>query len=451
MNVSQYILNDKLTRDAIASVSLFASVEETLVAAGLPISKMKENAKPRRHESLRDATVNGDFSYVVDPDGCARILSCASDESIVVIPERIDGYPVTAIGDHAFSTHYSLQRIELPAGIVSIERYAFMNTALEEFSGPPSLVFIGENAFYKCTKLRHVTLNGEGGLLQNLAVANRKPANYAKFLRRFATMAEDLRVSDEDFDYAYYTYGLSRYGNVPLVEPLENQEAKHACEFVIALDTSGSCSGELVRAFVERTFDTLRQQTSFGDRMNVHLVQCANACILAGTGEGDEAFLTIHQEFRGFAGAFEAEVGNLRKKLENVYAFLEDAFDEEREALLFTTELAARKSTALFVTRYGCEGFARHNEELQFSEKRTDLLKRIETAQKPQNDAGGLAQGDALADQFHDDAPSCHPKRAKRAEGLISLRRTTVMRNHNDCYNNHGTQEGDIARMEADL
>ena len=122
---------------------------------------------------------------------------------------------------------------------------------------------------------RH-SLNGEGGLLQNLRVANRKPADYDSFLRRFATMAEDMRTSDEEFDYVYYTYGLARYGNVPLVEPLEYQESKRVREFVIALDTSGSCSGELVRIFVQRTYDILRQQTSFGNRINVHLVQCDN-------------------------------------------------------------------------------------------------------------------------------------------------------------------------------
>ena len=112
------------------------------------------------------------------------------------------------------------------------------------------------------------------GLLQNLRVANRKPADYDEFLRRFATVAEDLRVSDEEFDYVYYTYGLSRYGNIPLVEPLEYQESNRVREFVIALDTSGSCSDELIRTFVQRTFDILRSQTSFGDEVNVHLVQC---------------------------------------------------------------------------------------------------------------------------------------------------------------------------------
>ena len=116
--------------------------------------------------------------------------------------------------------------------------------------------------------------NEGGGLLQNLTVANRKPANYDEFLRRFATVAEDMRVSDDEFDYVYYTYGLSHYGNVPLVEPLEYQESKRVREFVIALDTSGSCAGELIRTFVERTYAILRQQTSFGHDINVHIVQC---------------------------------------------------------------------------------------------------------------------------------------------------------------------------------
>ncbi len=117
---------------------------------------------------------------------------------------------------------------------------------------------------------------GEGSLLQSLSIANRKPANYDEFLRRFATVAEDLRVNDDEFDYIYYTYGMQRYGNIPLVEPLEYREAERVREFVIAIDTSGSCSGELVRSFVERTYDILGQQSSFGDEINVHLIQCDN-------------------------------------------------------------------------------------------------------------------------------------------------------------------------------
>ena len=45
-------------------------------------------------------------------------------------------------------------------------------------------------------------------------------------------------------------------------------------EFVIALDTSGSCSGPLVQRFVERTFEMLKSSEEFGTQVNVHIIQC---------------------------------------------------------------------------------------------------------------------------------------------------------------------------------
>lgn len=117
---------------------------------------------------------------------------------------------------------------------------------------------------------------GGKALCQNLAIANRRLANYHDFLRQFATMGEDMKINDDEFDYIYYTYGINTYGNMPLVEPLEYQESYRVREFVIVLDTSGSCSGELIRNFVTRTYDILRETEGFGDKVNIHLIQCDN-------------------------------------------------------------------------------------------------------------------------------------------------------------------------------
>lgn len=125
-------------------------------------------------------------------------------------------------------------------------------------------------------------------------------------------------------------------------------------------------------------------------RAHALLKQCANACALAGEQEGEGAFAIIHQEFRGFAGTFESEVGNLRSEMEAAFAFLEDAFGDGRETLLFTTELAARTSTALFIARYGCEGFSRQNRELQTASIRADLLARMDAAESASH-AGAAA------------------------------------------------------------
>ncbi len=116
--------------------------------------------------------------------------------------------------------------------------------------------------------------SGAGSLVMNLQLANRPPVDYAEFLRQFATVSEELKVNDDEFDYVFYTYGLSLYGNMPLVEPLEYQETKRVREFAIAIDTSGSCEGELVRTFVTRTCEILRESEQFGSKVNIHVIQC---------------------------------------------------------------------------------------------------------------------------------------------------------------------------------
>ncbi|MFR5116379.1 MAG: hypothetical protein ACLTDV_04705 [Eubacterium sp.] len=44
------------------------------------------------------------------------------------------------------------------------------------------------------------------------------------------------------------------YDNMPLVEPLEYRENKRIREFVIAIDTSGSCQGKTVERFLRKTW-----------------------------------------------------------------------------------------------------------------------------------------------------------------------------------------------------
>lgn len=115
---------------------------------------------------------------------------------------------------------------------------------------------------------------GAGNLMQSLREVTREKYDYAEFLRRFAVPGEVMKVNDDEFDYVFYTYGLSLYGDMPLIEPLEYAEAKLIREFVIAIDTSGSVSGEPVQRFVQKTYNILKQTESFFTRVNVHIIQC---------------------------------------------------------------------------------------------------------------------------------------------------------------------------------
>lgn len=113
-----------------------------------------------------------------------------------------------------------------------------------------------------------------GSLIQNLNMVNREKYDYASFLKKFAVLGEVMRVNDDEFDYIFYTYGLQMYEKMPLIEPLEYKETKRIRDFVIAIDTSGSTSGALVQAFVQKTYNILKQQDNFFTKINLHIVQC---------------------------------------------------------------------------------------------------------------------------------------------------------------------------------
>ena len=113
-----------------------------------------------------------------------------------------------------------------------------------------------------------------GSLIQNLNAINREKYDYSTFLKKFAVLGEAMKINDDEFDYIFYTYGLRMYEKMPLIEPLEYKEVKRIKEFVIAIDTSGSTSGELVQAFVQKTYNILKQQETFFTRINLHIVQC---------------------------------------------------------------------------------------------------------------------------------------------------------------------------------
>ena len=113
-----------------------------------------------------------------------------------------------------------------------------------------------------------------GEMLRTMQVENRKKYDYRDFLRQFSVMREEMQVDDDSFDYGFYTYGLNVYGNMPLIEPQEWKEVKKVQEFVIAIDTSMSCSEELIELFLEQTYAILKESESFFKKVNIHLIQC---------------------------------------------------------------------------------------------------------------------------------------------------------------------------------
>lgn len=116
----------------------------------------------------------------------------------------------------------------------------------------------------------------DADLYESVSIENRKRYDYRAFLRKFAVYQEEMQSDPDSFDYTFYTYGLSYYGNMPLIEPQETREVKKIQDFVIVIDTSFSCSDEQVRDFLRETCRILFESESFFKKVRIRILQCDN-------------------------------------------------------------------------------------------------------------------------------------------------------------------------------
>ncbi|MEE0282636.1 MAG: VWA-like domain-containing protein [Lachnospiraceae bacterium] len=111
-------------------------------------------------------------------------------------------------------------------------------------------------------------------LEEEIAAESRQRYDYREFLRKFCVLKEEMQVDLDSFDYIFYNYGMELYGNMPLIEPLETKEQQKIEDFVIVVDTSMSCKGELIKSFLEQTCAILQESESFFRRLHIHIIQC---------------------------------------------------------------------------------------------------------------------------------------------------------------------------------
>lgn len=102
------------------------------------------------------------IDYELMEDNTIKILGYKNEDynSIVgehIIPDTIDGYPVTVVGQSAFNQCRGLTKIVLPNSLRVIEDYAFQSTSLTEVIFPEGLQVIGVYAF-AASQLSYVDL-----------------------------------------------------------------------------------------------------------------------------------------------------------------------------------------------------------------------------------------------------------------------------------------------------
>lgn len=93
-------------------------------------------------------------------NGKATVIELINpDADELVIPQKIEGYPVKIIGEYLCQGASKLQRVTLPEGLTEIGAFAFENCdALENITFPTTLTTIRDSAFFACDQLTKVEL-----------------------------------------------------------------------------------------------------------------------------------------------------------------------------------------------------------------------------------------------------------------------------------------------------
>ena len=110
-------------------------------------------------KSPEAVSVNPNLKYKIEGDA-VTITGCDKKAlGDLIIPAKIEGKPVTSIGNSAFQSSTNLTSITNPDSVISIGDEAFFNcTSLTSITIPDGVTSIGDGAFWDCTNLTSITI-----------------------------------------------------------------------------------------------------------------------------------------------------------------------------------------------------------------------------------------------------------------------------------------------------
>lgn len=136
---------------------LSAIISAAMVLSAVPKSAENGNGKEPAQSDNKIA-----YSYEVNSDSKTATLTSAVLPAIQkedVVPDVIDGYLVTEIGEKAYAGNFSLEKITIGKNIKKIGEKAFMScNELKEVTFSEGVTEIPDDCFFSCPKLESVTL-----------------------------------------------------------------------------------------------------------------------------------------------------------------------------------------------------------------------------------------------------------------------------------------------------
>ena len=102
-------------------------MKRTLFAIPIALLLLALRLTACAEETEPDTFTSGDYTYILPENGAAEITGYWGKAENLTIPDQLDGHPVTAIRDFAFSDCSSLTSVSIPDSVTAIGDRAFSN------------------------------------------------------------------------------------------------------------------------------------------------------------------------------------------------------------------------------------------------------------------------------------------------------------------------------------
>ena len=98
-----------------------------------------------------------------------------------------------------------------------------------------------------------------------------------------------------------------------------------------------------------------------------------------GFADGESAFATIKERFDSQVDKMKTEAMQVKAHMHALFAFVEKAFEDGNEMLLFVTSLTVSDACSRFISSFGSEDYEKHNQKLMLTERQHDIVDQIKS------------------------------------------------------------------------
>lgn len=116
--------------------------------------------------------------------------------------------------------------------------------------------------------------NGSGSCQRDVTKAFGQAQDYRDYLQEYMTKHYSEKENLDSIDTMLYQYGLSMYEDSPLIEPAEDEVKSKKGRICIAIDTSGSCEGEVIKKLLREVQGLLCQWRDELTETTIHVITC---------------------------------------------------------------------------------------------------------------------------------------------------------------------------------